>query len=406
MFSSSIRLGFHVHTFCGFLHGYKRSCLFTTTLLARNNSWIKTPVEMSSKQTSGGKAQGEHQKNTVAGATLVTKNARLIIQQEDIATIKEIPNLPTHQKAAKTQSNKWLHDIWPLIIKTTTEIIDYANTFQASITQLNDLIPKLEKGDKKAKDDFVQVLEVILIPALKEKSKTARDIATSVSKFHDNFEPLYNEFAADFTKANDLMTHDKQEIREKQAQEKQWEAKARAYEISVIALGIALPVTAAATVAFSETGVGLLIGAVLMVGELSAIGALLGEYADATQHVNDLTNEIDSLNKQVCQLTLIEKQISGLQKHSQQVVTFTAKVADGWVALHEDLQDTVKHFQKATPNEAAILIKIQLAAANKEWGIALEQAKTLQPSGGQLEQKKFKTSDDMMKAIKAQVKGA
>lgn len=72
-----------------------------------------------------GKTQGQNQKDTVSGATQVTKNARLIVDQATIDTIKEIPNLPTHQNAAKEQSKKWTDNIWPLIIKTTAEIIDY-----------------------------------------------------------------------------------------------------------------------------------------------------------------------------------------------------------------------------------------------------------------------------------------
>ena len=104
-------------------------------------------------------AQGKNQKDTVAGATQVTKYARLIINQGDIATIKEIPKLPTHQQAAKTQSNDWVNNIWPLIIDTTADIIDYANTFQATYSALLDLIPDLEKGDAKAKTEFTQALQ-------------------------------------------------------------------------------------------------------------------------------------------------------------------------------------------------------------------------------------------------------
>ena len=55
--------------------------------------------------------QGQKHKELVAGATLMTKNARLIVQQLPISTIPEIPNLPAHQEAAKIQSKDWLDNI-------------------------------------------------------------------------------------------------------------------------------------------------------------------------------------------------------------------------------------------------------------------------------------------------------
>lgn len=142
--------------------------------------------------------QGENQKNAIAGAVLVTQNARLIIEQQAIATIKEIPSLPDHQQAAKVQSKEWLDNIWPLIIQTTADIIDYANTFQSAYEQLLTLVPKLKAGDKK---DFIQVLKVVLLQNLQEKKTSSTTIADKIKAFHDNFQPLYGEFLSDFKAA-------------------------------------------------------------------------------------------------------------------------------------------------------------------------------------------------------------
>lgn len=346
--------------------------------------------------------QGNSQKNTVAGATQVTKSARLIVDQADIGTITEIPDLPAHQQAAKTQSNTWTNDIWPLIIQTTAEIIDYANTFQSSYDQLKTLVPKLEAGDAKAKSDFIEVLNIVLIPTLQDKTATAKSIAEKVSTFHADFQPLYTKFQADFTKANDLMTKDNLEILDKQADQTAWRGKALGYEMGAVAAGIALPITIAATFVFAETGVGILIGGILIAGELAAIGTLLGEYADAMHHVNDLTSDIAKLKVEVAQLTLIENQITDLQSYTKTVVATSADVADGWTALKLDLDNTIAHLDTITPEDAAIIINIQLDAANKEWGVVLGQATALQPTGGALDAETVATSADMLAKIDAQ----
>lgn len=352
------------------------------------------------------KVQGQNQKDTVAGATQVTKNVRLILLQEDISTIKEIKNLPTHQKAAKGQSTEWVNDIWPLIIQTTTEIIDYANTFQSTYEGLLTLVPKLEKGDKQAKDDFVQALQVVLIPNLQDKTKTAKSIADSIKIFHAKFEPLYHSFLEDFTQADKVLTKDKTDVIAIKADLAKWHVKALAYEITMTTMAVALPCTAAATVAWSATGVGLIVGGIIFVGELAVLGTMLGLYADARKKEDDLTNQLHTLEKQVAQLTAIEQQISSLQKYTETIVTTSANVADGWIALNQELEETVKCLETITPEDAAFIIKVDLSTANKDWKTVLDQAKVLQPNGGRLDEKIFKTSDDMLKVIKAQAAGA
>lgn len=351
-------------------------------------------------------AQGTNHKDIVSGATQVTKNARLITDQADIATIKEIPDLPTHQKAAKDQSNKWVSDIWPLIIDTTADVIDYANTFQATYTELLSLLPKLEAGDVKTKDEFVQALQIVLIQALTDKSTTANGIVLKIRQFHTDFQPLYNKFQVDFKAANDVMTKDNNAILDKLADLTMWKGKAIGYEMAAVSMGVAIPITAAATAVFSETGVGLLVGGILMAGELAALGTMLGLYAEAMHHVNDLTSDINDLQTQVAQLTTIEQQITGLNEHVQIVSTTSSDVADGWQTLKNNMDKTIGHLNEISPTDAALFIKIDLSAANKEWGLVLDQAKVLQPTGGALDSKTYESSTDMVKAIDTQAKGA
>lgn len=268
------------------------------------------------------------------------------------------------------------------------------------------MIPKLEKGDEKAKGDFLQVLQQVLIKNLQDKKDSSKKVRDKVTTFHDKFEPLYQAFLMDFHEADKKIQGDDTQIRDKQADLLKWEAKAEGYIIAAVMLAIAEPATATATFALSTTGIGLLIGGIIMIGELAALSTMLGLYADAVKHVNHLQNEIYDLKREVTMLHAIEKQITGLQKNTNSVVLASANVENGWIALTRDLEDTIKHLQDITPEQAAIVIKTNLSAANKEWGVVLEQAKILQPSGGELPAKKFDSSKDLIKAIEDQAKGA
>ncbi len=350
--------------------------------------------------------QGENHRKTVAGATAVTKCARLIVSQQDISTIKEIPNLPEHQSAAKKQSNDWLNDIWPLIIKTTADIIDYANTFQATYDELVKLVPQLEDGDEQAKDQFVNTLHQVLLPALQDKETVSQSIVDKIKTFDSNFVELYQKFASDFNEANEVMTADKPQIVALQKEVNVWKDKAAHYEQVIVAAAIALPMTTSGTALLSETGVGVIIGGILMIGELAALGTELGMYASAMKQVNSLLGQLHQLESQVAELSTIESQITGLKQNTDTIITASTSVAQAWIALHADMDNTIKHLQLISPADAAIVIKSELATANADWKVVLEQAKVLQPDGGELDKKEFDSSDDMVKAIEDQVPGA
>ena len=268
------------------------------------------------------------------------------------------------------------------------------------------MIPQLEAGDEKAKKDLLEALEVVLLPALKDKSTAAQSIAAKCNEFSTAFQPLHDKFQDDFKKANKVMIKDKNDISNKQNDIWKWTAKARHYEFEAVAAGVALPCTAVTTVIFSETGVGLIIGGILMIGEIAAISTFLHEYADAMHHVSDLRSAISDLNDQVAELTAIENQITGLEDYSQKVTDTSANIADGWRSLNDHMENTIKHLKDVSPDQGAITINSELSSANKEWGEVLSQAEILQPNGGVLDEKTFKSSTDMLKAIDDQAKAA
>lgn len=356
--------------------------------------------------TTAAKKQGSSQKDVVAGATLVTMNARVIIDQQAISTIKEIPNLPDHQAAAKKQSANWLNEIWPLIIKTTAEIIDYATTFQVMYKQLLVLIPKLEQGDQKAKDEFVSTLQGVLVAALQKKENTAKNIKDDIVKFASDFEELYQKFATDFDAANRVLTADEPKITEYQKEIDALNEKAKTFVKLIIVPAIAIPATIVGTMVLAATGVGLIIGGILLIGEIAALVTLIVEYAETMKQVHELTNKVADLKTEVAQLKTIEGQITSLKKNTDAVATAANSVAQGWVALSAEMANTLYHLTPLSPKDAAIVLKNELGTANRDWGVVLEQAKVLQPKGAQLEHKTVKTADDMVKAIKDQVKKA
>lgn len=224
---------------------------------------------------------GHNQKKSVAGAVVITINARLIVKQEPISTIEGIPNLPDHQLAAKAHSKDWQNNIWPLIIQNTTDIIDYGNMFTSACDQLNSLIPDLESKDpivaQKAKDQFTEVLQALL-QNLGKKKISSSTIATKIKKFHDDFQPLYNKFDKDFTEADKRINRIDQKIALKTVERKMYNLEARGYIYAIVGTAVALPVTLISTAILAPPGIGLLVGGILILAEIGSIPTILVFY--------------------------------------------------------------------------------------------------------------------------------
>ena len=66
--------------------------------------------------------------------------------------------------------------------------------------------------------------------------------------------------------------------------------------------------------------------------------------------------------------------------------------------MGDDLSNLTDQLDKISPEEAAIVITTQLKTANKDWGVVLQQAKVLQPSG-QIPVKNYKGMKSFLKDI-------
>ena len=132
-------------------------------------------------------------------------------------------------------------------------------------------------------------------------------------------------------------------------------------------------------------------------GALTETGIAIA-YAAAVSDMTDLQNQIAVIQTQLNYLNAIEAQIDGFEKGIADTVTASQAVVDGWTALGDDLSNLTDQLDKISPEEAAIVITTQLNTANKDWGVVLQQAKVLQPSG-QIPVKNYKGMKSFLKDI-------
>ena len=349
--------------------------------------------------TSKVKDQGKNVSKTMNGAVLVNKNVQMILIQQDIK-LSALPNLPTHQQAARAHAKKW-NDIWKAILSTTSELIDFAGTFNSSYKQLLTLTNTLENGTPaekaKAKTDFLAVMNQVILATLKEKQKSAAQVATNTEKFYNLFLPDYNNFLSDFNVADKIIKKDDDRLNDLTAELVKAESVAHGLEIGILADAGLIPVTVASTYAAGPIGV--IVGGIMLAIEIGALVGMLVEYADAMKKVHSIQNKITDVKAEMTQLQGVETQITGLQNASLNIMEGAKSVENGWLALSSDMQTLIKRAEGISPEQIAIIIRSELGCMNTDWQTVLEQTKKLQPDGGVIAHKTYKTADEMLQAI-------
>ena len=288
------------------------------------------------------KDQGKNVSTYMIGAVEVSKNVHMILLQQDIK-LSVLPNLPAHQEAARAHAKKW-DDIWKASLSTTSEIIDFANTFDSSYQKLLTLTNTLENGTAaekaKAKTDFLAVMNEVILATLKDKHTKVSQVVTNIETFYNQFLPDYNNFLSDFETAENIMRKDDDKLNDLTADLAKAKAKALDLEKAIIGDASLVPLTVAAT--YDAGPVGIIVGGILAVIELGVLVGMLEEYADTKRKVHFLQNQISDVKEEMTLLQGVETQITGLQNASLKNMEGARSVENGWLALSDDMQNLIE----------------------------------------------------------------
>ena len=334
---------------------------------------------------------------TMNAATEITMYANVITQQQDIS-IGELPNLPQHQQTARIHAENWLKNIWPGIIDTTKDIIGYAKIFDSAYEELTSLVKRLENGDDDAKEQFKQILKIVLLPGF-QRANISR-IVSNTRTFQQNLDSDYKNFESDSEVAKRAYTKESGELAELQTNEEAAQQEVQGLQTAIIAAAAALSALVAAFAIVSIFSFGLGSGAMAagIVAATATEAVLSASYASAVQKEHSLQSQIQQEQHELASLNAVRNQLGGFAGSTSKTTSAAQSVADGWSALGDDLDNLVQQLDRISPQEAAILIRTQLCAAHADWEVVLAQAKVLEPSS-QIPVKQFNDMESFLKDI-------
>ena len=351
--------------------------------------------------TSKVKEQGNNVSKIMNGAVLVSKNVQMIFLQQDI-TLSVFRYFSGHQDAARAHADKW-EGVWKAILFTTTEIIDFAETFSNSCQQIRTLAQILRTGTAeekaRAKTNVLTVMNQLILSTLKDKRIIAAQITSNAEIYYKSFLPGYNSFLYDSNIAYKIMRINDidHKMNNLSADLAKARAKALRLEIAILAEAGLTPFTVAGT--YAAGSVGVIVGGIMLPIEIGALAGMLVEYADAIKEVHSIQHQITEMKAEMTHLHEVETQITGLHNASLYVMEGAKSVENGWLALASEIQMLIKRAEGISPEELVVMIGSELATMNKDWQDVIEQTKKLQPAGGVIGHITYKTVDEMLLAI-------
>ena len=334
--------------------------------------------------------------------TVIQTYVQIILEQPDI-TLDALPDLPKHQANARQHASNWNNNILPLLSKTNADIIDYSNQFTSFYEQLVKFANDIKNPE--SRKNLLQGLK-LLSSTITQKDKNVQHVNNQLSTFQANLNKDDANFAKDANTAAVKIVGDSGEIK---ALSKQLDAiqDAMDKDIGLMAGGAVTIVAGIAMVVFgavSEIPSGGASTALIGGGVLVANGGVIMETLGATDYNNlikkqkEVTEQLAEDKQQLAALKTTKKQVSGFVKGLENAITAASALRAGWQALHADLQEVITAVDNVDPNVGSWLVA-ELERAKKDWEVALDQAKRLQPDG-KVPTKLYENLQDAFKEMK------
>ena len=304
--------------------------------------------------------------------------------------------------AAKVLANQWIDDLAPeMTASIPAHVINYGTTYSALTDQI---VALLEQDPTASGKDNTTIQEAFaLISALQ---KSVSDIITEVeatesklTEWGDNMQTSHDNLfkgAANIQSAEDDLSNDIEEMNNAiDGLREQIDAENKAIAAGASAIGIGVLALVAGIALAPETG-----GASLIVAGIGGAAVIGGSvtWGVMQSKINDQFDEINKDQKQIDsdQLQLVTLQGLSLAASSaiSSIALATQSLSDVktmWLMFQDELQGTLDKLDAADEELMAIVDKAYILAAQKEWEMATEFARTLAQTTFEVESQTLST---------------
>lgn len=350
------------------------------------------------------KDQGNKLKSLLSSAVESIKYTTAIHFQGSCALV-EFPCLPAHMKKAKGHAGTWTREIWEEIQKMSKEILGYADTFINASNKLVELLPSLMKGDETAKEEFLHILNVILIGALKNLRVVLESVTDGFSKFQESFLVDITDFKTGAMKAQMTFESKQQQLTNLNCDLDETRKSVSSLERAMLEeysgiyylYGIAFMLLTNDDKNYSA--VPLVVTAISVSSASCEKSHLVFEYAQELKKEHEVQRKLYAANNNMLALQFVMIQILSFSNAVSDIVVHAQSLQNGWQIIQDELEDLAQAVTDVSSLKCADIIMENIKASMLEWEDMRAQIQKMLPPGCQIHTKKVKDFNEFIHAI-------
>ena len=328
----------------------------------------------------------EKQVGLTKASAVIQLYVQMILHQPDLK-LKALPDLPSHQKTARGHADNWNVTILPFMSKTDADIIDYANKFDAFYGDLVKYAKDVKNPESKKK--LVEGLQ-LLLSTIKKKDANVEAVVKDLSKFQKDLSTDCENFSGDVKLAAIKIEGESGEIKALSRQldvihsEMQKDIYLMAGGVVAIIAGVAIMVIGLiAEIPSGGASTALIGGGFLIAGAGGVTMETLGaaNYSSQIDKQRGVQERLVGDKKELAGLKTTKAHVTGFLGGLAGAITATTHLKAAWQALDADLEELITAIKDVDPDISSDWLVDELNRAKKDWQVALDQAKRLQPDG-------------------------
>jgi ABC-type transporter Mla subunit MlaD len=299
----------------------------------------------------------------------------------------EIPNLSTHQQTAVNHANNWLTTYQPQILQVQSDLLSFANGFNAYYNPLLTLAQQIQNGDTSKVNEFIQGLQQ-LTTQVTNKRTAVKTVVTDLNTFSTELGSDVSNFNTDAQTADTKIVGNNgtlQRLRDELVSLN----SAMNKDNAMIAGGVVMTFVGALMICIGalgefETGglsTGLILAGIgLGAGGGTMIGLAAKNLASSQDTYGNTMTRISSINANLNVLMTVKAQLNNFSSEATNAYNAVVTMDTGYQTLETNFNDLISDLQNNIHTTSPFLVA-SLQQAYADWGDVKKQIENIQQYG-------------------------
>lgn len=310
---------------------------------------------------------------TAQSLILVQNYAKTITTQPIITGLDEIPNLGTHQQNAIDHANYWLNTCQPSVIQVESDLLSFANGFNAYYQPLLTLATQIQNGDNSKVNEFIEGLNELNAQVTSKRGEVQTviqqldtfrtELASDVSNFNSDASTAQTKIVGDNGEIATLNDH-LNALNSAMAKDN---AMIAGGAVADVVGGLMICVGVLAEIETAGVSTALILGGVAVIaGGSTMLGIAAKNLSDAQSDYGSTTAHIAQLKNDVSVLTTIQGQLNNFSTEANNAYAAVVQVDQAWQTVGTNFNTLINDLTNNISTTSPFIVA-EVTQAGSDW---------------------------------------